>query len=65
MYKPIILKSKDVNKNHLTIIVNAENSENAAAIIKRLKKAVHKLNRLEKINVSFEIFKNIRQARNS
>ena len=65
MYKPIIHRSKNVNKNHLSIIVKAEDDEKARTIVKELKKAVHKLNRREKIEVSFEIFKNIRAVQNS
>ena len=60
MYKPIISRSKTINKNHLSIIVRVEDEEKAEKIIRRLKKAIRKLNRLEKIDVSFEIFKNTR-----
>lgn len=58
MYKPIIHRSKTINKNHLSIIVRAEDNEKAEKIIGRLKRTVHKLNRQENISVSFEIFKN-------
>lgn len=61
MYEPIKITSRNLEKEHLTIIIQADSRDGAEHITKELQKAVREMNRQENKKISYTIFKDIRR----
>lgn len=61
MHVPIKITSRNLEKEHLTIIIQADSRNDAEDITKELQKAVWKMNRRGNKKISYTIFKDIRR----